>query len=259
MLEFQRAQQRLGAHIRDPQAQPPPEGIEDRRLAIYRRLFFNNIDGFLRSGFPVLRKCYPESDWRELVRDFMRQHRCRTPYFGGIGGEFLSYLRETRAPARVAADPPFLVDLAHYEWIELALDRAPDDLERARAGVDPDGDLLSGHPVVSPLACSLAYDWPVHRIGAEFRPTEPGPEKTFLVVYRNRQERVRFLQANAATAALIALCESPEGLSGARVLEHLAKQLGAEREALSAFGLETLRRLLELDILLGVSAAGESA
>ena len=258
MLEFQRIQERLSAHIRDPEANPPPEGIEDRRLAIYRRLFFNNVEGFLSAGFPVLRKCYADSDWMGLVRDFLRRHPCRTPYFNGIGREFLGYLQETRAPAGVASDPPFLVELAHYEWIELALERAPEDLERSSAGLDPDGDLLTGHPVVSPLACSLAYDWPVHRIGDGFRPTQPEAEKTCLVVYRNRQDQVRFLQANAATAALLELCERRDADSGARILERLAERLGGEPKSVMAYGLETLRHLLELDILLGVSPLEEA-
>ncbi|HPO24365.1 MAG TPA: putative DNA-binding domain-containing protein, partial [Arenimonas sp.] len=37
----------LAKHIRDPEANLPPPDIEDRRLAIYRELFFNNVEGLL--------------------------------------------------------------------------------------------------------------------------------------------------------------------------------------------------------------------
>ena len=54
--EFQRKQYAFAAHIRDPDGAPAPEGIEDRRIAIYRDLFFNNVSQLLSNTFPVLRK-----------------------------------------------------------------------------------------------------------------------------------------------------------------------------------------------------------
>ncbi|MDH4254937.1 MAG: DNA-binding domain-containing protein, partial [Gammaproteobacteria bacterium] len=50
---FQRRQYEFAAHIRDPDANPPPAGIEDRRMAIYRELFYNNLLSLLGSTFPV--------------------------------------------------------------------------------------------------------------------------------------------------------------------------------------------------------------
>ncbi|MFL9694731.1 HvfC/BufC family peptide modification chaperone, partial [Aeromonas veronii] len=73
-------QRRFAARIRDPQQALPP-GIATERMAIYEELFFNNLDGFIRSGFPVLRQLFDEPRWHRLVRAFMREHRCRTPYF----------------------------------------------------------------------------------------------------------------------------------------------------------------------------------
>ena len=43
----------LSNHLRDPHAHPAPPGIEERRLAIYRDLFFNNIEGLLAGNFRV--------------------------------------------------------------------------------------------------------------------------------------------------------------------------------------------------------------
>jgi len=40
---FQDKQYAFAAHLRDPDNVPAPEGIEERRMAVYRELFFNNL------------------------------------------------------------------------------------------------------------------------------------------------------------------------------------------------------------------------
>ena len=84
---------KFAAHIRDPENQPAPENIEDRRLGIYRDLFFNNVDGFLSNTFPVLKSLYDDEPWTELARSFYTKHRCQSPYFLEISREFIDYLQ----------------------------------------------------------------------------------------------------------------------------------------------------------------------
>jgi hypothetical protein len=43
-------QRQFTAHIRDPQNAPAPEGIEDRRMAIYRDLVYSNMESFVASN-----------------------------------------------------------------------------------------------------------------------------------------------------------------------------------------------------------------
>ena len=52
--EFQEKQFAFAAHIRDPKHVPAPDDIEDRRMAVYRDLFFNNLKSLLSNMFPVL-------------------------------------------------------------------------------------------------------------------------------------------------------------------------------------------------------------
>ena len=88
-----RAQQlALTRHLRDPQAVPAPDGIEERRLAIYRDLVFNNVESLLAGNFPVLKQVLGDTDWRSLVRGFFRVHRAQTPLFPELGREFLRFL-----------------------------------------------------------------------------------------------------------------------------------------------------------------------
>jgi len=122
--DFISRQYAFAAHIRDPHNNPAPAGIEDRRLGIYRELFFNNVEGFLSSSFPVLKQLYTEQDWLALARDFFAGHHCHSPLFLEIPREFLAYLDNERGQRDT--DPPFLRELAHYEWVELALSVAED-------------------------------------------------------------------------------------------------------------------------------------
>ena len=164
---FKALQRAFAAHIRDPQNSPPPENIEDRRMAIYRDLFFNNVVSLLAGTFPVLRRILGEDDWRRLVRDYFSIHRSHTPYFLEMPQEFLHYLQNERE--RQERDPDWLLELAHYEWVELAL--AISEEEPDWDAIDRDGDLLGQRPVLSPLAWPLSYRYPVHRIGPQFQPS----------------------------------------------------------------------------------------
>ena len=131
------------------------------------------------------------------MRAFIDGHRCHTPYFLEISQEFVRFLLERSCPH--PDDPPFIAELAHYEWVELALTVAEDDIP-PEAGGDP----MSSPLTLSPLAWPLAYSYPVHQIGVDFRPTEPG-DTVYLVVYRDRADAVQFMALNAATARLLEL------------------------------------------------------
>ena len=65
LADVQRA---FAAHIREPSVYPAPADIEDRRMKIYRELFYKNIEGFISSAFPILRKLYSDTDWHQMVR-----------------------------------------------------------------------------------------------------------------------------------------------------------------------------------------------
>lgn len=244
---FTEVQRAFTNHVRTSE-QPPPGDVEPRRMAIYRDLIFNNLSSLLRQGFPVLFRCLGEARWQLLIRQFLSVHRAQTPLFTALGQEFLRFLTEER-PAE-PDDPPFLVELAHYEWVEAALLFSQEEAGPELA--DPNGDLLTGVPVISPLAWPLSYRFPVHRITADFQPRAPDGEPTHLVVYRNRQDEVEFLKINAVTQRLLQLCQREDGLSGRDALQQIAAELQHPRpEQVIAFGRELLAELRQRHILLG--------
>ena len=250
---FQEQQYAFAAHIRDPQNAPAPEGIEDRRMAIYRELFFNNLKSLLSNMFPVLTKLHSDQHWRRLVRRFMQRHQAKTPYFLQLPAEFLDFLQNEYEPA--PDDFPFLAELAHYEYIELALSVSEEanDLE----GVDPEGDLLAGIPVKSTLAWVYAYRYPVHRISAEFLPDAPAEQPVYLAVYRGSDDKVGFLELNAVTAGLLnAIHENDAGETGEALLRELANEISyPDTDAFIAHGLAAMQEMRSLDILTGARSA----
>lgn len=247
--DFRSLQYAFAAHIRDPGRHPRPAEVDDRRMGVYRELFYNNIAGFLENSFPVLRRLYPDDAWHRMVRDFLARHRCRTPLFHEIPREFLRYLDSERAPQ--PEDPPFLYELAHYEWVELAL--SVDEREPPTAGIDPQGALLTGVPVVSPLAWLLSYRYPVHRIAPDFRPQRPSEHPHHLLVYRDRRDEVGFMELNPLTAVLLErLQHNPEGACGREILEAMAQALPQlDRELVLAGGRQALEQLRTADVILG--------
>ncbi len=246
-LAFQRVQYRFAAHLRDPERNPAPAGIEARRMKIYAELFYNNVEGFLANAFPVLRKITGDKRWHAMARDFFSRHQSHEPLFHRIAAEFLKYLEHERGP--VKGDWPFLLELSHYEWAELALGVA--DVKLTPELADPNGDLLNGVPAISPLAWSLVYTYPVQRIGPEFLPKEPGAQPTYLIVYRTRQDDVKFMEANAVTARLMELMQKKRS-TGRQLLARIARELKhPQPELVIAQGVQTLRGLRERDIILG--------
>jgi uncharacterized protein len=218
--DFIQQQYDFAAHIRNPEQNPAPAGIEDRRMGIYRELFYNNVEGFLSNGFPVLRELLDDSAWHAMARDFFSRHHCRTPLFLEIPREFLNYLDAERGEEN--DDPPFMRELAHYEWVELALSVAEDETIH---GIEEDNDLLDSAPVLSSLAWPLSYEYPVHRIGPAYQPAEPDAQPTYLLVYRDPDDAVGFLELNPVSARLLSLLQESPGRSGRDMLEQIAAEL----------------------------------
>lgn len=251
--DFQEKQYAFAAHIRDPDNVAAPEGIENRRMAIYRKLFFNNLVNLLATMFPVTRKLHTADKWHGMIRQFMQHHKAETPYFLQLPEEFLSFLEKEYEPAY--DDHPFLLELAHYEYVELALSvsTAEDDLQ----DIDPDGDLLAETPVKSVLTWAFAYHYPVHRISPDFVPSAPSEQPVYLAIYRANNDKVRFLELNAVTAGLLDAIENNRGnKTGDKLLRELAATIQyPDVEALVKHGAIALTEMRQLDILTGTRRA----
>ena len=242
-------------------------------MRIYARLFYNNIESFLANTFRVFRKITADADWHAMVRDFVDRHRAESPYFSQIPEEFLQYLgarllaeqdapsnaggqhRDAATRGRVGgtgswpparstvAIPPFALELCHYEWVEMALDLAPD----ATCEFDDDSIAIDDALALSPLAWPLRYVYPVRRIGPDLQPVDPPAAPTWLIGWRDRHDKVAFMSSNAVTTRLLQLIA--EGTSNGEAFETIATEIDAPVDRIAEKGLDILERLHRCDIV----------
>lgn len=239
---FQQFQLALARRCRNPRA-ARPAGVPARRMAVYEELLFNNITGFLDACFPVCRKVIGDTRWRRLDRAFFRDWRSPTPLFREIPHEFLRFLAGCQQPL-----PAWFRELADYEWVELAVDTCAE----VTPTHDRNGDLLDGRPLINPTLMNLSYEWPVHRIGPDWRPRKPYP--TRLLVFRDDRDMVRFAEVNAATARLLEVLSTGE-YRGAEAIDRLARELD-EKSAVATrhHGAAILNDLRRQGAILGAQA-----
>lgn len=237
-----RQQALFAAWLRDPQQAPPPP-IPTARQPVYPTLFLNNVRSLLGTTFPVLRRVLGEEGWSGLVQRFYREHRCATPLFTELAGEFCQWL------AGQPQEPAFLHELAHYEWVELAL--ALDPGETDPDDCDPEGDLLEGIPLPSPLAWPLAYRFAVQRISEHHQPQAPGPEPTLLLIRRDAEDVIHFHALDALAHALMqAVLDNPGNLSGNALIDALLAG-HSDATALRPAAIERLHALRARQAILG--------
>jgi hypothetical protein len=244
MKDYQQTQLAFIDHLKNPDAHAFDYGIEDRRLQIYRELFFNNILGFLSSGFPVLESLYSEQDWHTLARNFFAEHECRSPYFTDISKEFVEYLSSSYQLK--ASDPPFLLELAHYEWIELAVSVR----KQTEAISYWDGSAKFDSVMFSELASLVSYQFPVHQISVDFQPQE-SDEIVYLVVYRNAEDEVNFTLLNTVSAHMLNIIQSSEAVDVEELAEAMVEAMPQlDPKQVEEGTRQTLKNMLSQQILL---------
>ncbi len=237
---FQETQYAFAAYIREPFRNPAPTGVKPERAAMYRELFFNNINNFIATSFPVLKTILDQAHWSDLVEDFFAHHRSATPYFSDFAEEFLAFLRDERTGH--PQDPPFLLELAHYEWVELALEIAKGEAPLPSLALEknPLECIIS----LSNLVWPLAYRFPVQRICQAYQPQEPLTEPTLLAVYRDREDTVHFVELNPPTYRLLQILETQGCIQAKECVLQIAEELRVtDPSSILGFGADMIRDL----------------
>ncbi len=243
-VDFKARQREFAAFIRDPENNPAPVDVSSRRMAMYRELFFNNIEGFLAGNFPVLRTLLDDRQWLALCQDFFAGHDCKTPYFSEIAEEFLAYLQNERDNPD---DLPFMLELAHYEWVEMALANSKEELVVNKPDL---GNLLEKNLVLSSLAWPLIYHYPVHRLSPSFMPLTPPEQPTCLIAYRNQEDHVHFIEITLSTFRLLQILEESGRQRAETCLNQMISELhSSEPGPIMQGGLQIIQGLAEKNII----------
>ncbi len=250
--EFQQYQLAFTAHLRNPQQHSVPAGVSSKRMAVYDEIVFNNLLQSVSACFPVASAVLGKRQWNKLVQRFMRRYSADSPYFRDIPKQFLDFLQ---AHAQQLTLPPYVVALCHYEWIELYVSALAVDEKLTQASHELD---LTAHiPVLNPTLQLLQYDYAVHKISPRKKPTQTSP--TQLIVYRDSQHIVKFVEINTVTYQLMTLIQS-QHLTGTQALLLLAQQLGhPEPQVIIQFGLSILDELKSQEIIVGAIHAAKPA
>jgi hypothetical protein len=242
--EFQKYQYAFAAHIRDPKNTKRPAGANPRRMGAYNELLYNNVESFLLACFPVARQVLGSRKWDRLVRAFFSRHRSHTPYFRQIPDEFVQFQQNNWRTEE--GYPDYLPELTHYEWIELVL--SVSNRDEGLPEFDALGDLVEGRPLLNPVLANLAYRYPVHRI----RPrTKVAESPAYLLVFRDANFQVRFMEQSAVSARLLALLEEGHW-TGREAVGQLAAELGQAPDRLIEFARTYLEELRRAGAVLGV-------
>lgn len=167
------------------------------RLLIYRQMVHSDLEDPLEESFPITRVALEAAEaWDRCVSDFISSRTVSTPHYRDIAPTFVGWLAESRWGLERW---PWLLELAHFEFVDRMVRLGPDPDPRQ----DLDADPTPCHRIVLDGASQiLSYRFAVHR-STEARPV---PEETpaWLLAYRDTEEGdCRILEITEATSALL--------------------------------------------------------
>ena len=239
MFEFQRYQLAFTAHIRNPKANKKPDKVDDAGMAVYREIVFTNILNSVTTCFPVCVQVLGKNAWNNLVHQFFASHQANSPIFREIPQQFLQFLNSA------GNLPVYFQQLAHYEWVELAVNSqqiTPPKLSKKM-------NLLDEKPILAPAHMLLEYDYAVHKISKRYQPKIT--QQSYLLVFRNSDYKVKFIELNPVTFQLLNLIEE-NNMTGKQALMGLAKDIKySDIDAVIQFGAEILLDLASQQAIVG--------
>ncbi len=249
------------ASVRDLRAFAEAKGLADadadavatvgaERFLVYRQLVQNRMRNTVRD---FIERTAARLGARTLFSDFsdfMHERAATSYYLRDVPAEFVAWV-SPRWAAR-AETPDHLIDLANHELLEY------DIRNDHRGGEAPTGEGLAlDRPLRFDGAARLMrYDYAVHRLPASVHDrTEPERVPTRLLVYRDVDSRVRYLELTPlAYAALEQLIEHHQPL--AQGLQAACASLGEPLDdARLATTAQLLADLAERGVLLGAEPA----
>ena len=214
---FQSVQRELTASIRNPEQCYMVNIEKSQGIEVYQELVFNNLNELLRNAFPILHHVLSASDWRKLIKGFLKDHYANTPLFYELPKEFIAYLRNHKTVSVT------IMELAHFEWVELALELSPCCLKDLKSTTEY--DLTQANLILSPLAYLLHYEYPVHTVKTSSDLVNCTKKMTYLIAYRDQEHFVGFVALNAVTARMLEILKLSHVMCGEALLKRVIKEL----------------------------------
>lgn len=195
------------------------------RLLTYRALVRYALSSPLPDCFPISKMALGEA-WEPCVDAFLDSRTIQSPYYRHIHPHFVEWL----ATSGWGQDRwPFLLSLAHFEYLELEVLRAPEDEPAAGLDTAPEP---SFHAHLSASARNQAYPWRVHEATEE----DPIPAEGLTLLFCHRLPDGRYHQRELGGPESAFLTRLLEG----EAMGPAAEAVGLEWKVAAGF-LEELR------------------
>ncbi len=183
------------------------------RYKTYRELVFSRMVEVVKNICPVGREIITDSEWEKVIWDFLKNSAPKSPILRELPLEVAKYL-QTHAHS-LSKKYPYLGELIEYEYLEIQMRFAPDDVEKT----------TRGKIRINPAHVLATYRWPVHFISKEFHTTKKLPQGEYnLLLWRDPDSlEVLFMEVNHLVVSLIKILEK-EPHKKDLLLKKIAKQ-----------------------------------
>ncbi|MEY3220924.1 MAG: hypothetical protein RIT27_2281 [Pseudomonadota bacterium] len=233
---FIQTQKDFCAYLRNPLSFQVPQNIGEN-ISVYREISLYSAESLLKPTFPVFRSILSEEQWATLMVQFFEKHYVQSPLSSEVSREFVEFLEKLPS-----LQPAFLAELAHYEWVELAV---MIDISKVEKSAGFNLEQLTLNPTLK----LLSYNYPVQQLSVDFQPTQPLDIPIFLAVYRDRNDNVQFMELNAVTAKLVELLG--ESSNANHIFNNLINMLpNVNANTFVENGKTILKELFDNDVLL---------
>lgn len=249
--DAQAVRAQLGRYALSSEDRAALEGGELRRLAIYRELVRARLKEAIELQAPRSVALLGER-FEAWFSSFLADRGPQTQYLRDVAGEFLDYVapRWQHEPSI----PAYLIELARHEALEFEIAALPPSRQATRAASAMGAELsLEAGLEFCEAARLVRYDYAVQRWlnDAEgLAASEPERTPTALLVYRDPEHEVRFLELTPLAASIIERLYEGLALGPALTSALSRHQTALEPEVLEQCA-ELLADLSERGVILG--------
>ena len=256
--DFIRLQRNLAGYFRTDIKKGVPASLNNERLKVYKDLIHGNISSFIDTQFPICGRLVGKNKWKRLIKHFIAHHKLATPFFHQITLHFLLFLKQHlkhEESARKKTYPACLLELAHFEWQELAVVMAED------TPIPPfQKKITATKPLVLvPVIQLVQYHYPVHYMtlpedGKPVRIPRRSAQPIYLIVYRKLDDDLGVMTINSGGIQLMNQLISAPKCSVKTHFQRLIKLMAIPKESRPAFeksARQQLTLLQEEGVILG--------
>lgn len=239
--DFRQYQFALARHLRDPLSVPAPEGVDAKAAAACTQEMVQHLCDVLAPAFPITQALLGEDIWEHAVRLFLKDAPNHTPWASTTQRAFVDHVCES---PDMQSLPAWLQDLAHFEWLQNAVNTAPVQWPAFNASAD----VMQHAVVLNPTHVEAAYEWPVHSISTDHKPDDM--QSTYVSMLRDMDDELHVLESSVFRGQLFDLLR--EGQTGEQAFMVLARWLShPEPDAFVREGAEVMAQLQREGLVLG--------